>query len=186
MNPIEPEAARRVGLVVLDVDGVLTDAGIYWTDPVGEEARGIRRFDVRDGLGLYMLHRADLPIALVSGKQSAAVRKRAEELGIDEVHQVAPGRKVAVVRRLLEERDLTWDGVACLGDDLPDLALLRRVGLPAVVADATREVSREAVWRASRPGGHGAVREFCEALLRARGQWRELVESYVTESDDNP
>lgn len=186
MNPIEPGAARRVELVVLDVDGVLTDAGIYWTDPVGEEPRGIRRFDVRDGLGLYMLHRAGIPVALVSGKESPAVRARAEELGIDEVHQVPPGRKVPVVRTLLEERDLSWEDAACLGDDLPDLALLRRVGLPAVVADATREVSDEAVWRASRPGGHGAVREFCEALLRARGRWTELVENYASESDETP
>lgn len=183
MNPIEPAAARRVGLVILDVDGVLTDGGIYWTDPVGGAPRGIRRFDVRDGLGLYMLDRAGVPVALVSGKESPAVRARADELGIEEVHQVPPARKVPVVRRLLEERGLDWDEAACLGDDLPDLALVRKVGLPAAVADATAEVAEEARWTSSRPGGEGAVREFCEALLRGRGRWTDLVEEYVSESN---
>jgi len=183
MSAIEPRAARRVGLVVFDVDGVLTDAGIYWTDPLEGEARGVRRFDVRDGMGIHMLRRADIPVALVSGKHSPAVRARGRELGIDEVHQVPPARKVEVVRELLESRSLGWDAAACLGDDLPDLALLRRVGFPAAVADATREVADAARWRSSARGGHGAVREFAEGLLRGRGQWTELVEEYVAESE---
>lgn len=183
MRPIEPGAARRVGLVVFDVDGVLTDGGIYWTDPLEGEARGVRRFDVRDGMGIYMLRRADIPVALVSGKQSPAVRARGRELGIDEIHQVPPARKVTVVRDLLESRGLGWDDAACLGDDLPDLALLRRVGLPAAVADATREVTDVARWQSSARGGHGAVREFSEALLRGREEWTDLVEEYVGESE---
>lgn len=183
MTPIEPDTARDIGLVVFDVDGVLTDAGIYWTDPVDGEARGVRRFDVRDGMGIYMLSGADIPVALVSGKDSPAVRARGYELGIDEVHQVHPARKVEVVREMLEARGLGWGQAACLGDDLPDLALLRRVGFPAAVADATREVREVARWRSEARGGHGAVREFAEALLRARGEWSTLVEEYVTEAD---
>lgn len=183
MRPIEPGAARGIGLVVFDVDGVLTDAGIYWTDPVDGQARGVRRFDVRDGLGIYMLSRADIPVALVSGKDSPAVRARGHELGIDEVHQVPPARKVEVVRELLEARGVGWEEAACLGDDLPDLALLRRVGFPAAVADATREVADVARWQATARGGHGAAREFAESLLRARGEWSELVEEYVAEAD---
>lgn len=183
MTTIEPDTAREIGLVVFDVDGVLTDAGIYWTDPVDGEARGVRRFDVRDGMGIYMLSRADIPVALVSGKDSPAVRARGHELGIDEVHQVHPARKVEVVGEMLDARGLGWDRAACLGDDLPDLALLRRVGFPAAVADATREVTEVARWQSEAPGGHGAAREFAEALLRARGEWSELVEGYLDEAD---
>lgn len=183
MRPIEPSVARGVEFVVFDVDGVLTDGGIYWTDPLDGEARGVRRFDVRDGLGMYMLQRADIPLALVSGKESPAVLARGRELDIDEVHQVPPARKVPVVGELLEARGLGWREAACLGDDLPDLALLRHVGFPAAVADATEEVAGVAEWRASSPGGRGAVREFAEALLRGRGEWSELVEGYVAESE---
>lgn len=182
MRPIDPSAAREIGLVVFDVDGVLTDAGIYWTDPVDGEARGVRRFDVRDGMGIHMLSRAEIPVALVSGKDSPAVRTRGHELGIEEVHQVHPARKVEIVGELLDARGLGWARAACLGDDLPDLALLRRVGFPAAVADATRDVADVARWQASSRGGHGAVREFSEALLRARGVWSDLVEAYVTEA----
>lgn len=183
MKPIDPTAARRVGLIVLDVDGVLTDGGIYWTDPVDGEARGLRRFDVRDGVGLHMLDRAGITTALVSGKDSPAVRARARELGIEEVHMVHPARKVEVVRELLEARGLGWDETSCLGDDLPDLALLRRVGLPAAVADAVPEVCAVARWQASRPGGNGAVREFAETLLRSRGRWHDIVDEYLSESE---
>lgn len=186
MRTIEPSAARDVEFVVFDVDGVLTDGGIYWTDPVDGEARGVRRFDVRDGMGMHMLQRADIPLALVSGKESAAVRARGRELDIDEVHQVPPSRKVPVVGELLEERGLGWSAAACLGDDLPDLALLRQVGFPAAVADAAREVAALARWQSSCSGGRGAVREFAEALLRGRGLWTGLVEDYVAESSSGP
>lgn len=183
MTPIDPETARRVEMVVLDVDGVLTDGGIYWTDPVGGEARGIRRFDVRDGVGLHMLRREGVPLAMVSGKESPAVRARGRELGITEVHQVHPARKVEVVGGLLEERGLDWEQAACLGDDLPDLALLRAVGFPAAVADAVPEVRAVARWQSAANGGEGAVREFAEALLRARGRWTALVEEYLDDAN---
>lgn len=179
MTPIDPDTAREIGLVVFDVDGVLTDAGIYWTDPVDGEARGVRRFDVRDGMGIYMLSRADIPVALVSGKDSPAVRARGHELGIDEVHQVPPHRKVPVVEGMLAERGLTWSEVASLADDLADVAVMERAALPAAVADAVEEVRDRAAWVAETPGGHGVVREFTEALLRARGEWDDLAEAYV-------
>lgn len=180
MTPMDPAAARRVRLVVFDVDGVMTDGSIYWSDAIDGEPRGIRRFDVRDGLGVHMLHRAGIETVLVSGKESEAVSARARELDISEVHQVAPGRKVEVVQGLLDRRGLEWSAAACLGDDLPDLGVLRRVGLPAVVGDAADEVAEEAVWRARATGGEGAVREFAEALLRARGEWSSLLEEYAS------
>lgn len=176
---IDPSVARAVRLVVLDADGVLTDGGIYVAD--GREGRGyqLRRFHVRDGLAVHMLRQAGIETAVVSGRDSPAVRARARELRIAEVHQVRPGRKVEVVGELLERRGLGWEATACLADDLADAALLERVALPAAVADAAPEVRDRAAWIGERPGGHAAVREFVEALLGVRGEWDELVEAYV-------
>ena len=179
--PMDQDRARAVQLVVLDVDGVLTDAGIYWTDGLGGDPVGLRRFHVRDGLGIHMLHREGIEVVLVSGKESEAVRRRAREIGIDEVHQVDHRRKLVVVQTLLDRRDLDWSQAACLADDLADLGLMRQVGLPATVADGAGEIRDAAVWTSTHAGGHGAVREFCEALLRARGSWADLVEEYERE-----
>ena len=175
----DPDLASRIGLVVLDVDGVLTDGGIYWADNPDGRPYGMRRFHVRDGIGIYMLRQAGLEVALVSGKDSRAVRARARELGIDEVHQVPPWDKVATVDGVLDRFGLDWGRAACLADDLADLAVLEKVALPAAVLDAADEVRKVARWRGTVPGGQGAVREFAEALLRARGDWDDLVARYV-------
>jgi len=172
--------ARGLRLVVLDADGVLTDGGIYVADGVGGEPFQLRRFHVRDGLGLHLLRTAGIEPVIVSGRSSPAVRERAAELGIGEVHQVDATEKVEVVEGLLQARGLQWREIGCLADDLPDLALMERVGLPAAVADAADEVRRAARWCSTRPGGQGAVREFAEALLRARGEWEDRVEEYVS------
>lgn len=170
--------ARRVALVVLDADGVLTDGGIYVAEGSDGGVRGLRRFHVRDGLGIYLLRRAGIAVAVVSGKESVPVRARARELGIVEVHQVPPFHKLRAVEGILERSGLGWERVACLADDLADLAVLERVGLPAAVGDAVPEVREAAAWVARAPGGSGAVREFAEALLRARGEWEGLLEAY--------
>ena len=173
-----PEAtARRVRLVVLDVDGVMTDGGIY-LGMSGEDAVELKRFDVQDGLGVRMLVKAGLHVAIVSGRVSAATELRAAELGIEDVYQDAGARKVPVLEKLLSARGVGWGEVALLGDDLADLAPLRRVGLAATVANGVPEVRRVAAWRSTREGGRGAVREFAEALLRARRQWEGLVDEY--------
>ena len=173
-----PEAtARRVRLVVLDVDGVLTDGGIYIGVSNGDECE-FKRFDVQDGLGVRMMRDAGIHVAIVSGRVSAATDIRAAELGIEDVYQDAGARKVPVLEKLLAARSVGWEEVALLGDDLADLPALRRVGLAATVANGVLEVRRVATWQSSREGGRGAVREFAEALLRARGQWDELVDGY--------
>ncbi|HKK08821.1 MAG TPA: hypothetical protein VKA44_08055 [Gemmatimonadota bacterium] len=177
--PIDRESASRIRLVVLDADGVLTDGGIYVADGVDGEPFQLRRFHVRDGVGLHLLRRAGVEPVVVSGRSSPAVRARAAELGIEEVRQVSPWEKVGVVGGMLERRGLAWTEAACLADDLPDLAVLERVGLPAAVADAVPEVRARAAWCGELPGGAGAVREFVEALLRARGAWDGQVEAYV-------
>jgi len=176
-----PEAtARRIRLVVLDVDGVMTDGGIY-IGMNGEDAVELKRFDVQDGLGVRMLVNAGIHVAIVSGRVSAATELRAAELGIEDVYQDSGARKVPVLEKLLAERGVAWGEVALLGDDLADLAPLRRAGLAATVANGVLEVRRVATWQSSREGGRGAVREFAEALLRARGEWDGLVDGYCRE-----
>lgn len=180
---VDREAARRVRLVVLDVDGVLTDGGIYLGATASGQGVEVKRFHVEDGLGVRFLRSAGIDVAIVSGRVSEATSLRAAEIGVEEVHQDAGARKLPIVDRLRRERDLEWDEVALVGDDLADLPVLRRVGLPATVANGVPEVRRAARWQSRRRGGHGAVREFAEALLRAREEWSELVERYCSERD---
>jgi len=179
-NHLSVELAERVRLVVLDVDGVLTDGGVYVGELPGGEVLEMKRFDIQDGLGVKLLQWAGVEVVVVSGRMSRATAIRAAELGIEECHQDGGAQKVRVILKLMEERGLDWSQLAMLADDLPDLAVLRRVGLPAVVANATDEAREAAVWQATKEGGRGAVREFCEALLKARGDWETQVEAYVT------
>ncbi len=173
------ELARRIELVVLDVDGVLTDGGVYVGELPGGEPLEMKRFDIQDGLGIKLLQWAGVEVVVVSGRMSRATEIRARELEIRECHQDGGAQKVRIIKGLMADRGLDWDQVAMVADDLPDLAVLRRVGLPAVVANATEEARGAAVWQGRKEGGRGAVREFCEALLKARGDWEAQVEAYV-------
>ena len=171
----DPELQARlaaVRLLILDVDGVMTDGGIVLGD--GGESK---RFDVRDGSGIKYLQRNGIEVALVSGRGSRAVQSRAEELGIEEVHQRAL-RKWPVVEEMLERKGVALGEVAYLGDDLVDLPVMVRVGLSVAVADACAEVLDEADAVTRQAGGHGAVRELAEAVLRARGKWGDIVAGY--------
>ncbi len=179
---LEKEAAARVKFVGLDVDGVLTDGGIYLGDVAGQRHE-FKRYDIQDGLGIKMLQQAGIVVAIITGRVSESVTLRAAELGVDELVQDQHARKVIALREILERRGLTFDDAAFVGDDLPDLGVLRQVGLPVVVANCTDEVFRIARLRLTRSGGQGAVREFAEILLRARGEWDELVEWYVASRD---
>lgn len=176
--------ARRVRLVILDVDGVMTDGGLYiGAAPDGGGSVELKRFHVEDGIGIRMMKRAGLHVAIVSGRVSPATDIRAAELGISDAYQDPDTRKMGWVRKILEARGVDWPETALLGDDLADLPVLRKVGLPATVANGVPEVRRVAVWHGARRGGEGAVREFAEALLKARGQWDELVDQYCRERD---
>ncbi len=174
---LRPDVADRIRVVLLDSDGVMTDGGLYFGGPDGRTEA--RRFHVHDGTAIHMLRRAGIPVAVVSGKVSAPARQRADALGIREVHQVDPHGKLVAVAGILERIGADWDEAAYLGDDLADLPVLRKVGLPAAVANAVPEIKEAAIWCGSTVGGQGAVREFVEALLRARGEWTALVEEYV-------
>jgi 3-deoxy-D-manno-octulosonate 8-phosphate phosphatase (KDO 8-P phosphatase) len=177
---IDPVLARRIRLVGLDVDGVLTDGGIYLGDAGGQRLE-LKRYDIQDGLGVKFLRDAGLRVAIVTGRVSESVRLRAAELDIDDVAQDERARKLPAFQRILDRYGIAMADAAFLGDDLPDLGVLRAVGLPVAVANATSEVRAVCDVHLARSGGAGAVREFAELLLRARGSWDELVEAYVAE-----
>jgi 3-deoxy-D-manno-octulosonate 8-phosphate phosphatase (KDO 8-P phosphatase) len=178
--PIDPEVAQRVRLLVLDVDGVLTDNGI-WIGPIAGERVELKRFDIQDGLGMVLLRTAEIPVVWLSGRHSEATVLRAHELKVEELLQVAGPTKLEALGELLERRGLEWDEVAYAGDDLADLQVLRRVGLPIAVANGVAEVRAVASYVTRAHGGHGAVREIVEVLLKARGVWPEMLERYFTE-----
>jgi 3-deoxy-D-manno-octulosonate 8-phosphate phosphatase (KDO 8-P phosphatase) len=168
------ERARKTRLLIMDVDGVLTDGRII-QDGHGHE---LKVFDVKDGHGIVMAHRAKLRTALISGRESGTVTRRAEELGIELVFQKI-WNKLEVYEKILVATELTHDEVAYVGDDLVDIPLLRRVGLAVAVADAVDEVKAAAHLVTQRPGGQGAVREVIELILRAQGHWDGLIERYT-------
>lgn len=181
---IEPGLARRIRVVGLDVDGVLTDGGVYLgaTRDGGESSAHpfeLKRYDIQDGLGMAMMREAGLHVVIITGRVSESVAMRARELRVAAVVQDPHARKLPALKRILSDLDCTLDEVAFLGDDLPDLAVLREVALPVAVGNASPEVKRDALLQLTARGGHGAVREFAEALLHARGEWTDLVERYV-------
>ena len=180
---IAPEVAKRIRLVALDVDGVMTDGGIYLGATDAGERVEMKRFDIQDGLGIRLIQEAGITVAIVTGRESHAVRLRAEELNVVEVHQDRTAAKLRIFEEMLGRLGVGWDETAFIGDDLPDLAILKRVGLPAVVGNATSDARAYSVWAATKRGGEGAVREFAEALLAARGEWAERVEAYVRDRE---
>ncbi|MGI9626575.1 MAG: KdsC family phosphatase [Longimicrobiales bacterium] len=175
---IDKVVAAGIRVVVLDVDGVLTDGGIYVGATEAGEPVELKRFHVEDGLGVKMLQKAGIHVAIVSGRVSAATARRASELGVEDVHQDGGAKKLPIVRDLMTTRGVDWPHVAIIGDDLADLPVLRKAGLPATVANGVAEVRKAATWQSTRRGGEGAVREFAEALLSARGEWDGLVDRY--------
>jgi 3-deoxy-D-manno-octulosonate 8-phosphate phosphatase (KDO 8-P phosphatase) len=182
---IDRAQAHDIRVVALDVDGVLTDGGIYLGDVAGARHE-FKRYDIQDGLGIYFLRSAGIIPVIVTGRVSMSVEMRARELGIQHVAQDNDAQKLAGLRRILHELDVGMENVAHIGDDFPDVAILQRVALPVAVANAVPEVKALARVQLTRPGGHGAVREFAEMFLRARGVWDEVVARYVAERSGEP
>jgi 3-deoxy-D-manno-octulosonate 8-phosphate phosphatase (KDO 8-P phosphatase) len=158
--------AKAIRLLILDVDGVLTDGRLVY-GPVGEE---LKVFHVQDGLAVVEARRCGLGVAVISGRASAAVSRRMADLGVLEVHQGSDDKQ-AVLEDLLRRRGVGLRETAYMADDLPDLPLLKSVGLALAPANAVAEVKRVAHWVGRRAGGEGAVREAVEAILKARGAW---------------
>lgn len=163
--------ARAVRLAIFDVDGVLTD-GTLWIGPKGEV---FKPFNILDGHGVKMLQAAGVDTAILSGRDSEAVLRRADELSIRHVVQGA-GDKLAAFEALLGESGFHPEACAFVGDDLPDLPVLRRCGFAVAVANAVEDVKAACHYVTRARGGHGAVREFCEVVLSAREQLVAPVE----------
>lgn len=164
---------KRVKLLLCDVDGVLTDAAVF----IGGE-REVKRFDIQDGLGLVLLRRAGLKVGWISSRPSPATEARAVELKIDFLVQTKE-RKVAAVENLLARTGLNWEQVCYIGDDVVDLGALKRAGLAVAVANAVSEAKALAHCVTEKSGGHGAVREVVELVLKAQALWHPLVADYA-------
>jgi 3-deoxy-D-manno-octulosonate 8-phosphate phosphatase (KDO 8-P phosphatase) len=180
-TPFPVERARRIRLVVFDVDGVLTDASVLVGELAGGEALELKSFDIQDGIGMKLLGMAGVHVAIVSGRYSEATTIRARELGIEDCLQDTQAQKLQMMAGLMERHGVEWDEVAMVGDDLPDLPVFKKVGLPVAVGNAQPEVLEWTLWQTRALGGKGAVREFCREFLRARGQWEGVVRRYVEE-----
>lgn len=165
-----------IRLLLLDVDGVLTDGRITY-DNQGNE---LKSFDVKDGHGLKLLQRAGIEVGIITGRRSDLVARRAAELGIDILYQGAL-RKLDPYLEILEKTALQDAQIAYMGDDLIDLPLLRRVGFSATVSDAHPEVLPLVDYVSKRPGGRGAVREVCDLLLKGGGHWDAVTGRYFTD-----
>ncbi len=172
--PEVQERAKSIRLLILDVDGVLTDGRLYF-DAKGE---ALKVFHVRDGHGIKMLQRAGIEVAFLSGRRSDAAYHRARELEISRFHEGLRD-KVAVMEEIMAAMNIDAAAVAAVGDELVDLPHMRRAGLAVAVADAAPEVRAAAHWVTTLPGGRGAVREVCDLLLKAQGKWEGMVSRWL-------
>jgi 3-deoxy-D-manno-octulosonate 8-phosphate phosphatase (KDO 8-P phosphatase) len=165
--------ARHVKLIILDVDGVLTDGSII----LDNEGNEFKSFHVRDGHGIKMLIRAGIMVAMITGRYSKVVERRAHELGITEVYQKCHDKRVAY-RHLIEKYFLDPKEVAYIGDDIVDLPLLKVSGFSVSVSDAAGEAKNASIMVTKNKGGRGAVREVCDFILKAKGLWEGIVDGY--------
>ena len=187
---IDSAVARRIRMVGIDVDGTLTDGGIYLGatgSGSGAQKLEFKKYDIQDGLGISFLRAAGIKVVIITGRTSESVRLRAAELQLDGVAQDPDARKLPMWRKQLARHRVNEDQAAFIGDDIPDLAIMRGVGLAVAVANAVPEILEIADVTLTRSGGSGAVREFAEALLKARGEWDAIVAEYVAKrSGDAP
>jgi len=163
------EKAARIKLLILDVDGVLTDGRIT----INERGEEVKSFNVKDGLGLKMLMSTGIEAVIITGRKSMVVEHRAKELGIDEVWQGIKDKR-ALCKRIIREKGLEKKEICCIGDDLPDLAMFMEAGLRIAVADGVEEVREKADFVTKKKGGCGAVREACELILKSKGAWPKI------------
>ena len=166
--------AAKVRLFIFDVDGVLTDGSLSY----GAQGEMVKTFNVHDGLGIKLLQESGVKTAIISARITAITNARAKDLGIDFVHQGGHD-KLTPFKALLNELGLEQDEVAFIGDDVVDLPLLRRVGFAVSVPNGRKEAHQHAHYITEAPGGHGAVREICEFVLRAQGSYERVMAQFL-------
>jgi 3-deoxy-D-manno-octulosonate 8-phosphate phosphatase (KDO 8-P phosphatase) len=164
---------RLIRLLVLDVDGVMTDGRII----MDYEGRETKNFDVKDGHGIKVLMRYGIDVILVTGRKSTVVDHRARDLGIGEVHQ-GVHNKLEIADTILRKRSLNYEHMAFVGDDIVDIPVLKRAGFSVAVADAVKDVKKCVDYVTINKGGRGAVREVCELILKAKGEWADVAKRY--------
>jgi len=167
--------AGNIKMLILDVDGVLTDGGII----LDNEGNEYKSFHVRDGHGIKMLIRAGIHVAIITGRHSTVVDRRAHELGITEVFQKCRDKRIAY-KKLIEQYALEDKEVAYVGDDIVDAPIMAMAGLPVAVADATEDTKGYALFVTKSRGGRGAVREVTDFILKAKGIWQGMFDEYFT------
>ena len=172
------ERAKAIRLLLLDVDGVLTDGRITY-DGSGREWKS---FDIRDGQGIRLLQRAGLEVGILSGRKAAAVRTRAKELGLRLLRQRVTD-KAKALEEIMVQKNYQREHICFVGDDLVDLPVFVRVGLAVAAADSVEEVKACAHYITRNPGGRGAVREVCDLILKAQGKWAAVTQEYTGHGD---
>ncbi len=166
--------AATIQLVIFDIDGVLTDGSLF----LGDDGQQYKAFNSKDGHGLKMLQQSGTPVAIITAKQSNVVKIRMDELGVKHVYQ-GQIHKVDALEKIMDDLSVKPEHIAYVGDDVIDLPVMVRVGLPIAVADAHNFVKRHALWVTTHKGGRGAAREVCEAILQGQGKLDDLLQSYT-------
>lgn len=167
--------ASQIKVLLMDVDGTITDGSVALLSQPDGSALEIKTFDAHDGQGLTLARTAGLRTGIITGRESAALRRRCNELGLEFVYEKQP-HKIAAYEEILKKSGAKESEVAFLGDDLPDLAVMRRCGLAVAVGDATAEVKKAAHYTTKAVGGKGAARELVELILKSKGIWEEMID----------
>jgi 3-deoxy-D-manno-octulosonate 8-phosphate phosphatase (KDO 8-P phosphatase) len=167
--------ASQIKLLLMDVDGTMTDGGVTLLSQPDGSALEIKTFDAHDGQGLTLAHTAGIRTGCITGRESAALMRRAHEMKMDYIYMKIP-LKMPAYEEILRKAELPDSAVAFVGDDLPDIPLLRRVGLAVAVGDAVREVKEVSHYTTRALAGHGAVREAIELILKSKGIWQEMID----------
>lgn len=167
--------AKQIKVVLMDVDGTITDGSVTLLSQPDGSAIEIKTFDAHDGQGMTLARTAGLQLGVITGRESAALRRRMKEMGVTFVYEKQPN-KIPAFEEILAKAGVTEAQVAYLGDDLPDLTVMKRVGLAVAVGDAALEVKLAAHYITKANGGRGAARELIELILKAKGIWEEMID----------
>ena len=175
ITPALKKRAGKIKVVLMDVDGTITDGSVTLLSQPDGSALEIKTFDAHDGQGLTLGRTAGLRMGVITGRESPALRRRMKELSVEFVYEKQP-HKIAAYEDILKKAGVAEDEVAYLGDDLPDLTVMKRVGLAVAVGNAVEEVKRAAHYTTLRTGGKGAARELIELILKSKGIWEEMID----------
>jgi len=175
ISPALKKRAAKIKVVLMDVDGTITDGSVTLLSQPDGSALEIKTFDAHDGQGISLGRTAGLRMGVITGRESAALRRRMKELSVEFIYE-KQAHKIAAYEEILQKAEVNEDEVAFLGDDLPDLTVMRRVGLAVAVGNAAPEVKQIAHYTTARNGGKGAARELVELILKSKGNWEDMID----------